>query len=200
MNQARKSALKEKPILRYREDYVRDRLFYHYCQRVLRTSPDLKDQERIYRVVGAVAKWLTSEGINKNLNIYGNVGIGKSTILGSLMDFLNEGEYMYSKVLITANNMADIALNSESSWERITTVPILLLDDVGTEPYEVKEFGNVYLPFTELIECRYNRRLTTVITTNLSIDDVNNRYGARIADRICEFHTIEYKRKSYRNE
>ena len=76
MNQARKSALKEKPILRYREDYVRDRLFYHYCQRVLRTSPDLKDQKRIYRVVGAVAKWLTSEGVNKSLNIYGIVGIG----------------------------------------------------------------------------------------------------------------------------
>lgn len=95
--------------------------------------------------------------------------------------------------------MAQIALQSEPSWERITTVPILLLDDVGTEPYEVKEYGNSYLPFTQLIECRYNKGLTTVMTTNLSIDEINTRYGTRIADRVNEFHTIKWSGESYRN-
>lgn len=185
--------------MKYDYACVADNIFLHYCRRVLATAPEVKDEAKAYRIIEAVAKWLTDAGVNKNLNINGSVGLGKSTILAALMDFLNRSEVRYNKAFVTANNMAKIALESEPSWERITTVPILLLDDVGTEPYEVKEYGNVYLPFTELIEQRYNRRLTTIITTNLNIEDINNRYGARIADRINEWHSIRWSGNSYRN-
>ena len=199
LRQAQESTSKREPILKYDYACVADNIFLHYCRRVLATAPEVKDEAKAYRIIEAVAKWLTDAGVNKNLNISGSVGLGKSTILAALMDFLNRSEVRYSKTFVTANNMAKIALESEPSWERITTVPILLLDDVGTEPYEVKEYGNVYLPFTELIEQRYNRRLTTIITTNLSIEDINNRYGARIADRINEWHSIRWSGNSYRN-
>lgn len=199
MAQAKASASHREPILRYNPTIVADRIFYHFCQRVLTKAGEVKDQERAYKAAQAVANWLTSSDKNKNLNLCGSVGVGKSTILGSLMDFLNETEYQYHKVLVTANKVAEIALCSESSWEILTKKPILLIDDVGTEPYEVKEYGNVYLPFTELLEHRYNRNLTTVITTNLTIADINSKYGARVADRVNEFHTLTFKRDSYRN-
>lgn len=199
LRQAQASASKREPILKYDHVCVADNIFLHYCQRVYKTTAEIKDEQKAYKIITAIAQWLTTTGYNHNLNISGNVGIGKSTILGALMDFLNRTEVRYNKTFVTANNMAQIALQSEPSWERITTVPILLLDDVGTEPYEVKEYGNSYLPFTQLIEQRYNKGLTTVMTTNLSIDEINTRYGTRIADRVNEFHTIKWSGESYRN-
>ena len=162
------------------------------------SNSDVKDSEYFCQIIENIADWLTSTKYNKNLNICGSVGIGKSTILRAIMDLMNGTSVAYHKTLITANSVADIAINSDSSWERIITIPILLVDDVGTEPYEVREYGNSYLPFTQLVEERYNRNLTTIITTNLSMDDINNRYGLRIADRIGEYHTIKYNRRSYR--
>lgn len=140
-----------------------------------------------------------TSGNKRNLSISGTVGIGKSTLIRAVMDLLNATQLAHKKAFVTANNVADIALNSDTSWGIITTIPILLVDDVGTEPQEIKDYGNTYLPFSELIEWRYNRNLTTIITTNLSIDEINSRYGARIADRINEFHTIKLNGKSYRS-
>ena len=199
MAQARASASSREPMLRYNPEWIADKLFYHYCYKVVEKSGEVRDMDKAYKVAQAVAKWLTSTDLNRNLNLCGNVGAGKSTILEALRDFLNETEYQYHKVLVSANKVAEIALYSESSWEILTKKPILLIDDVGTEPYEVKEYGNVYLPFTELLEQRYNRNLTTIITTNLTIADINAKYGARIADRVNEFHTLVFRRESYRN-
>ena len=186
-------------MLKYNPEWIADKLFYHYCQLVMNKSGEVRDTDKAYKVAQAVAKWLTSTDLNRNLNLCGNVGAGKSTILEALRDFLNETEYQYHKVVVSANKVAEIALCSESSWKILTKKPILLIDDVGTEPYEVKEYGNVYLPFTELLEQRYNRNLTTIITTNLTIADINAKYGARIADRVNEFHTLVFRSESYRN-
>lgn len=186
--------------MKYDYSCVADNIFLHYCRRVLADNAEVHNEERAYKIIEAVAKWLTNAGVNQNLNINGGVGLGKSTILAALMDFLNRTEVRYRKTLVTANNVAEIALQSEPSWERITTIPILLIDDVGVEPYEVKEYGNSYLPLTHLLECRYNSKLTTIITTNLTIEDIHARYGARIADRINEWHTITWSGESYRNK
>lgn len=166
---------------------------------MLQQVEEVQDAENFYLICHRIAEWFTSTQFNRNLNITGSVGIGKSTLLKAVMDYLNTTELSHRKAVVTANNMASIALNSEPSWELITSIPILLIDDIGTEPYDVKLYGNIHLPFTELLEHRYNHNLVTVITTNLSTDDINARYGIRIADRINEFYTINYNRQSYRS-
>ena len=47
-------------------------------------------------------------------------------------------------------------------------IDVLGLDDLGTEPSEVLDYGNVYTPVIDLLTKRYEEQLFTIITTNLT--------------------------------
>lgn len=176
----------------------------------MKDNKDIKEKEIFYNIAGKVAKWMClGSAENNGLVISGSVGIGKSAMLTAIVMFLNHrveekpneyNKYAYQKVMVTANNLADQCLNSESSWEMVTTTKkILLIDDVGCEPTEVKEYGNRFLPFTECLEQRYNRKIYTILTTNFTKrDEWKEKYGDRVADRIKSFTHISYATKSYR--
>ena len=63
---------------------------------------------------------------------------------------------------------------------------MLGIDDMGTEPLEVQEFGNMHRPLTDLLTRRYESRDFTFITTNLVPQQIRKLYGDRIADRLNE--------------
>ena len=63
---------------------------------------------------------------------------------------------------------------------------MLGIDDLGTEPSEVLDYGNVYTPVIDLLTKRYEEQLFTVITTNLTPQQIREHYGDRIADRLNE--------------
>lgn len=44
---------------------------------------------------------------------------------------------------------------------------ILAIDDLGTEPREIIEYGNVLSPIIDLISYRYEHQLPTIIISNL---------------------------------
>lgn len=100
---------------------------------------------------------------------------------------------------ITALEIATMALNDRKSYDNIVSCPYLIIDDIGTELLSVKEYGNEILPITELIYKRYNDMLPTVITTNLSLSAISERYGARVYDRLVEMcEKIPFLGKSHR--
>ena len=67
------------------------------------------------------------------------------------------------------------------------------------EPTEVVEYGNVLNPIIDLIEYRYLRQLFTLVTTNLTAEQIRKKYGNRIADRFNEMlEVIVFKNQSYR--
>ncbi len=78
---------------------------------------------------------------------------------------------------------------------------MLAVDDVGIEPLEVMEYGNVVSPTVELLTRRYDGQLFTLLTTNLTPDGIRKRYGDRIADRLNEMAVvIPFKNPSYRTD
>ena len=61
--------------------------------------------------------------------------------------------------------------------------PVLFLDDLGSEPL----MQNVTIEqLFNLINERQARRLSTVISTNLSIKELRTRYTERIASRLTD--------------
>ena len=74
---------------------------------------------------------------------------------------------------------ASFAPNSDTSYnerfEEIRTVPILILDDLGTESPTNWATEKLY----QIINYRFNARLPTVITTNKDIKDMDPRVGSR---------------------
>lgn len=81
----------------------------------------------------------------------------------------------------------------------LTQTDLLGIDDLGTEPAEVQDYGNIMYPIKELLTMRYDAQLFTVFTTNLEPKDIRQRYDNRIADRLNEMMVkIVYNNKTYR--
>ena len=75
----------------------------------------------------------------------------------------------------------------------------MIVDDLGTEPREVMEFGNVYTPLIDLITTRYEEQLYTIFTTNLTPAQLEEKYGKRIVDRLNEMvEKVVFENESYR--
>ena len=77
---------------------------------------------------------------------------------------------------------------------------MLAIDDLGKEPTEVLDYGNVLSPVVDLMEYRYQHQLFTAVTTNLTPDEIRDKYGKRIADRFNEMlEVIVFEDISYRS-
>ena len=70
---------------------------------------------------------------------------------------------------------------------------LLVLDDLGTEALV---YGQESLPF--ILYRRYERNLPTIITTNLTREGIQARYGERIADRLRTYDQITLNYASLR--
>ncbi len=73
-------------------------------------------------------------------------------------------------------------------FETARTTPLLILDDLGAQSSTPWAQEKLY----QIINERYNRRLSTVITTNLSLDHMDLRLRSRIGDaHLAEVHIIK---------
>ena len=76
---------------------------------------------------------------------------------------------------------------------------VLLIDDLGVEPSAYNDFGQVRYPLAELLMARYRTNSTTIIATNCTFEQLGERYGDRVQDRMKEmFAMITYIEPSYR--
>lgn len=76
---------------------------------------------------------------------------------------------------------------------------LMIIDDLGVEPREVMEFGNVYAPLIDLVTARYEEQLYTIFTTNLTPVQLEEKYGNRIVDRLNEMiEKVVIENESYR--
>ena len=115
-------------------------------------------------------------------------GVGKTFLLNCI--FARITERGLSGVRISAYRMFEImrkkhfgAENDAESFESLVEAPILLIDDLGTEPL-MKNITVEYL-FTLLNERNAAKR-PTVIATNLSMERIKERYGERVASRMLD--------------
>ena len=148
------------------------------------------------------AKWLTQGSKSLPwLMLSGNVGTGKTTLIGSILDTLMHFGVEAKK--FPASDFPVLFLGNDEITEqqilRGDFCEVLLLDDVGADTSDVKFYGNVIQPFVRIVEERYNRRLPLILTTNLSAEGMQERYGIRTLDRILEMAAvIRYDGQSYR--
>jgi DNA replication protein DnaC len=81
----------------------------------------------------------------------------------------------------------DGSVDTEASFiQRYTGVPFLILDDIGVEKTTDWALQTLY----QIIDTRYRDLKKTVITSNLSLPEVETKVGSRIASRIAGMCTI----------
>ena len=180
------------PIQLSSEQDTRHRLLAAYSLEVEKRGREFVLDEHADNTIRRTARWLFSSS-KRGLLLMGTLGNGKSTMLRAIRDVFHP----YS-TLGDAQDIFDYYKQGQGLkyWNEA----ILLIDDLGVEPVRCLNFGE-YHPMSRLLLHRYDRLLTTIIATNLGVDDIQERYGDRVVDRMFEtFEVIKYDRASYRRE
>lgn len=151
-----------------------------------------------------IAEFMTDGSNSSKFGIWlnGTCGNGKTTLVKAIQDVTNLFVPMFSDKglrIMNATDIADMAKTDSKSFLRLKQCTALGIEDLGTEPAEMMDYGNILSPMVDLLEFRYNRMLTTFVTTNLTYKEITERYGKRIADRRIEmFHILRFTGSSYR--
>ncbi len=124
----------------------------------------------------------------RNIVLTGNGGLGKTFLLNSIFERVTARGF--SAIRITAFRMFETMrrqhmTNDDDSdgFSALIEAPLLLIDDLGTEPM-MRNITVEYL-FTLLNE-RAAARRHTVVATNLTPTQLNERYGERVASRLLD--------------
>ncbi len=161
-------------------------------------SVDLDD--KVALGLQAVAELLTGESRETGLLLLGDVGRGKTTILKAIQQTLIKTTPLSKNydLIVSATTIARYCTDVERI-DNLSRRPLLIVDDIGTEPSEVQNYGTTYTPISEILEVRYNALSTTILTTNASKEMLKNHYGNRIFDRMREqYRLIVFRGESYR--
>ena len=134
-----------------------------------------------------VENWPAMQEENIGYLLWGGVGTGKSYFAGCIANALMEQE-----VAVRMTNFALILNDLTASFEgrneyitRLCRAPLLILDDFGMERGTEYGLEQVY----NVIDSRYRSRRPLIVTTNLSLQDLQHPKDtahARIYDRLLE--------------
>ena len=118
---------------------------------------------------------------------WGPVGTGKSFIAGCIANALMEQEISVRMTNFSAilNDLTASFEGRNEYIERLCRFPLLILDDFGMERGTEYGLEQVY----NVIDSRYRSRKPLIVTTNLSLTELQNPQDtahARIYDRVLE--------------
>ncbi len=121
--------------------------------------------------------------VKRNLLLLGTSGLGKTFLLNSIAARVLARGFTVKKVTaytLMEQLLSGIRQNTDAAAPYLT-VPLLLIDDLGTEPM----INNITLEYLfSILNERHNAMLHTVIASNLTSEKLQERYGERIFSRL----------------
>ncbi len=138
-----------------------------------------------------------------NLLLIGTTGTGKTHISSAIARaIISRG---YDVLYDTAQNIIEAfrndqfyrsARNPESEAEKFLECDLLIIDDLGAEFVNQFSVAALY----NLINTRQNRNLSTIISTNLTSEELAGRYEGRIYSRIIgsDYNVLIFRGKDHR--
>ncbi len=152
------------------------------------------------KVVSAARQYAANP--DQSLLISGNCGSGKTHIaVAILREMLKQG-----KRDLMFKSVPELMLDLRNSFEESSTTTeeeiinqfsyykTLVLDDLGAEKFSEYAVQCLYL----IIERRLNAGKTTIITTNMNIEEINDTLSSRIASRLSEYRVFKFTMSDYR--
>lgn len=158
----------------------------------------------IKEIVGQISLWYSNDkrfkgDDKKGIILRGNCGTGKTMIVKTLLDMIEFGDKRVA-ILINVRDLQDLYIKNDI--EKINTLKnrfLIIIDDLGVENPDIKNYGNILEPFNDLFDYRYRNRMETILTTNLTLEKIKQFYGDRILDRFKEmFNEYLFTEKSLR--
>lgn len=137
----------------------------------------------------------------RSLFLYGPPGTGKTHLAVALL--MDAGKMEYDTFTTVANLLLELresfrkdAEKSEMSIIRhFTRANLIILDDLGAEKTSEFALQSLYI----IIDKRYSECQSTIITSNLTLEEIAEKIGDRIASRIAGMcRVIELKGRDRR--
>lgn len=131
----------------------------------------------------------------RNLLFYGATGVGKTFLSHCIAKELLETSH--TVLYLTAFHLLDILQdntfghdelddNGENMFGSILDCDLLIIDDLGTELNNSFFSSQLFLCINE----RLTNRKSTIISTNLALDELQNQYSERISSRILSYYDV----------
>ncbi len=160
---------------------LRGKTFDNFNYKLLPLSLNERQSlEQAYRAALNFARnpdgWLVLMGVN---------GCGKTHLAAAIANCLRQKGKPVLFIMVPdlldhlrSTFSPDSRISYDEVFEKIKKAPILILDDFGEQSATPWAQEKLY----QLINYRYNARLATVITTCLSLDEIENRVSSRMVD------------------
>lgn len=170
--------------------------FDFYSNDYVENSTGMTPRENIRKVVEVCQNFIHNfDNDNNNLLFYGNTGVGKTFLANCIAKELLDRAH--TVIYLTAFQLFDILEKNkfgkgednyefQNKFEYILDCDLLIIDDLGTELNNSFVNVQLYLCINE----RYLRRKSTIISTNLSLDNINTTYSERVFSRIASNYTL----------
>ncbi len=170
--------------------------FDYYSDDFEEPSTRLTPRENIRRVVDVCKHYInTFDQEFQNLLLYGNTGVGKTFLANCIAKELLDNAH--TVIYLTAFQLFDIleknkfgkgedSFEFQNQFDYILDCDLLIVDDLGTELNNSFVNVQLYLCINE----RYLRQKATIISTNLSLDNINTIYSERVFSRIASNYTL----------
>lgn len=158
----------------------------YYPQQIMENS--ISPQEKAERIKESCRKYAAAfTTASKNIMFMGGTGLGKTHLsLAIANTVINRG---FSVVYGTAQNILSDLQNENFGrddnlryYERaVLNCDLLILDDLGTEFKSAYTVACLY----NIINSRLSAKLPTIISTNYTFDELEEKYDQRITSRIA---------------
>lgn len=134
----------------------------------------------------------------KNLFFCGNTGLGKTYMSNAIAnELLKKGKtVLYQTAPVLLETVIDGKFNkyknqkSDDFYKIVLTVDLLIIDDLGTENINSMTVSELFTIINTRILNLNNKPTKTIISTNLSIEQIFKIYEERIGSRIAGYYNI----------
>lgn len=121
------------------------------------------------------------------LTFCGETGLGKTFLINSMARRIAQRGFTVMRItafrLMEELRAEHTGKSERGAFREMLNAELLVIDDLGTEPV----YNNITHEYLfSLINERMSLRLHTVISTNLDLGDIRQRYGERIYSRLSD--------------
>jgi DNA replication protein DnaC len=134
----------------------------------------------------------------KNLLFTGKTGLGKSFLSSCIAnEILKKGKtVLYQTAPVMLDTIIDYRFGKDNSskdiYDNLLTVDLLIIDDLGTECMNTMKFSELFNIINTRLLNSNNKVTKTIISTNLSLQNLFSTYDERIVSRIVGNYNICY--------
>lgn len=130
----------------------------------------------------------------KNLLFTGNTGLGKTFLTNCIAnELLKEGKtVLYQTAPVMLDSIIDYRFgkNHTFNYNDLLNVDLLIIDDLGTESLNNMKFSELFNILNTRLLNQNNHITKTIISTNLSLNNLFKTYDERIFSRLVGYYNI----------